>query len=285
MKNHLETLYYILFVIFLVTSAFFILGRLIFEPALVMLMGRPVANHVYIRKKEMETQYRDLIAQHYIFYRKLTTFYKKAFEHRVEMFLAEYQFEGRGEFVMTNDVRYIIAANYVRLTFGMNYYLIDSLQYILVYPDAYRSPITGEWYEGDYGPAYRTVAFSWKKFMEGIAVDNNNIDLGIHEFAHAVYFSLSRQGTGQISRSFIFMKQFEDIDLMLEDKKYFDQLKNSDYFRQYAFVSRIEFISVILECFFETPEIFRHRFPELYKKVKNMISYREGWFQNSFRMQ
>ncbi len=227
----------------------------------------------------MESSKQQILSRHYVFYRNLKPFYQRAFEHRVEMFIAEYKFEGREGFEVTDEVKYIIAGNFVRLTFGMNYYLIDSLKYIIVYPDSYTSPITGEIYEGDYSPRHKTIAFSWKKFMEGIQIDNNNIDLGIHEFGHAVYFSLSRQGTGQISRSFIFMKQFENIDAMLENEEYFNRLKSSDYFRQYAFVNRVEFISVILECFFETPHLFRQKFPELYSKVKKMISYRETWFQ------
>lgn len=249
------------------------------EPLYVMLVGKPVANHIYFGKKKMEVSKKQILHTHYIFYRNLKPYYKRCFEHRVEMILKEYIIEGRGGFVVTDEVKYILAGNFVRLTFGMNYYLIDSLKWILIYPEQYQSSITGEIYEGDYSPRHKTVAFSWKKFMEGIQIDNNNIDLGIHEFGHAVYFSLSRQGSGQISRSFIFMKQFETIDKMLQDDNYFNHLRNSDYFRQYAFVNRVEFISVILECFFETPQIFRQKFPELYSKVKKMISYREGWFQ------
>ena len=33
------------------------------------------------------------------------------------------------------------------------------------------------------------ICFSWKAFLEGNAIDNDKINLGLHEFAHALRFN------------------------------------------------------------------------------------------------
>ncbi|WP_410603855.1 zinc-dependent peptidase, partial [Bacillus sp. SIMBA_008] len=48
-----------------------------------------------------------------------------------------------------------------------------------------------------------------------------------------------------------------------------------EYFREYAYTNKFEFLAVILEHFFETPEIFKREFPELYLNVKTMINFKE----------
>ncbi len=64
----------------------------------------------------------------------------------------------------------------------------------------------------------------------------------------------------------------------MEQVKYpanYNRLLQSNYFRIYAYTNEFEFVAVILEHFFETPERFKEEFPHLYEKVKVMINFTE----------
>ena len=50
------------------------------------------------------------------------------------------------------------------------------------------------------------------------------------------------------------------------------RLIDSNYFRIYAYTNQFEFISVIIEHYFETPEKFKIEFLELYSNVSKMLN-------------
>jgi Mlc titration factor MtfA (ptsG expression regulator) len=50
------------------------------------------------------------------------------------------------------------------------------------------------------------------------------------------------------------------------------QIIQSNYFRVYAFTNQFEFLTVILENFFETPLEFEKQFQDLYAKVALMLN-------------
>ena len=55
-------------------------------------------------------------------------------------------------------------------------------------------------------------------------------------------------------------------------------LLNSGFLREYAFENQYEFVAVLLEHFFESPEEFKSKFPSIYIKVKEMLNYNEAVF-------
>ncbi|WP_367180313.1 zinc-dependent peptidase [Tenacibaculum sp. M341] len=61
----------------------------------------------------------------------------------------------------------------------------------------------------------------------------------------------------------------------LSQKQNKKKVVTSNYFREYANTNNLEFIAVVLECFFETPLELKENFPELYKKVITMLNYRD----------
>jgi Mlc titration factor MtfA (ptsG expression regulator) len=57
----------------------------------------------------------------------------------------------------------------------------------------------------------------------------------------------------------------------LKDGKLQRKIVNSGYLRQYGFKNKFEFLSILVEHFFETPEEFKEKLPEIYKMVKRMM--------------
>ena len=119
----------------------------------------------------------------------------------------------------------------------------------------------------------KAIVFSWKHFMEGYEISNDNLNLGLHEFSHVLHFEgLKKNDTSAT----IFAVTYNEI---IEQVKYppnYKKLLESDYFRIYAYTNEFEFIAVILEHFFETPSQFKSEFPQLFEKVKVMINFTEA---------
>lgn len=233
---------------------------------------RPVYVYFYPVLKKLPDSQRLLLANRFAFYRKLPEKKKAYFEHRVHEFINRYSFHGKQELEVTQEMKVMIAATYVMLTFGFRVYLFDVFDKIIVYPDSYKSAIHDELHNGEFNPAVKAVVFSWKHFTEGHLDGNDNLNLGIHEFAHAVHFyGLRKRDNGAA----LFAYKYEQMVKEINHPPNRQKLMNSHYFRNYAYTNGFEFVAVLLEHFFETPQAFRKEFPVLYDHVRIMINYRQ----------
>ena len=181
------------------------------------------------------------------------------------------EFVCKEDFQLNTEAQVIISATYVMLTFGMRKYLFDVFDKIIIYPDVYYSTINEQYHQGEFNPRMKAVVFSWKHFYEGFSIDNNNLNLGLHEFTHAIHYkSMKNQDASSLS----FKKHFNNLIKVISQPEYKQRLINSTYFRIYAYTNHFEFISVIIEHYFETPEQFKKEFPELFANVSLMLNHK-----------
>lgn len=252
----------------------FIFGNII-EPTFMLLFNRPVYVHFYPFKKQLGPMHQRLLESNSRFYRRLSPVRQGYFRHRVASFIRNYTFAGRDGLQVTDEMKVKIAATAVMLTFGMRKYLPTIVSVIVVYPDVFASANGESHHKGEFNPLAGAVVFSWKHFMEGWEYDNDNLNLGLHEFAHVLHFdSVRKRRPG--SSAVIYSDMFNKIMQYLAKPEHRKRLAGAGYFREYAYTNQYEFIAVLLEHFFETPTEFRQKFPELYTMVKKMINYREG---------
>lgn len=76
-----------------------------------------------------------------------------------------------------------------------------------------------------------------------------------------------------------FGMKYKDIRSHVSNPENYKLIRESGYFRDYAFKNDFELIAVILEYFFETPQEFKQRFPILYKMVEEMLNVKEVCFK------
>lgn len=261
-------------VLFIVTAFFSFIFRSIVEPAYILAFNKPVYVHFYMFPKDVNNESKAMLEKQFRFYRTLSEIRKKYFRHRVRSFIENYRFVGREGLEVTEEMKVKIAATAVMLTFGMRNYLPDMFEVIIVYPDVFESS-NGDYHKGEFNPAARAVVFSWKDFQEGIEFDSNNLNLGLHEFAHVLHISsVGRLRLG--SSSAIYSDMFKRIAQYVAVPANRDKITHAGYLRDYAYTNQYEFMAVIFESFFETPSEFRQRLPELFTMVSRMINYREG---------
>ena len=252
----------------------FILYRfaLIFQFYYASLFNKPIFTHIYFNRNKLTPQQYAILRQESFFYRQLGDKNQLYFKHRVATFIKEKEFVGHNELEVTEQMRVTIAATAIMLTFGFKKYLLDLIETIIIYPKVYFSTSNNTYHKGEINPQYKAIVFSWEDFEYGYKIGDDNLNLGIHEFGHAVHLNASKND--DIS-SLIFNKGFKKLTRYLQHNKDVRQrLIASKYFRTYAYTNQYEFFAVLLENFIETPSQFKAQFPELYKHMKQMLNFK-----------
>lgn len=218
---------------------------------------------------------RTLISSNSQFYSNLTLINKKYFEHRVLNFVESFEFVSREGVKITEEIKLLIAASAIKLTFGYRHYIFSSIDTIIVYPKDYFSPFGNQQHRGETNPRYKVVVFSLQDFKEGIKIVDDNLNLGLHEFTHAMHFSFLSSSN---SSSNHFKRHYSNLLEFMEDKTEQQKLMKAGYLREYAFENQFEFLAVLVEHFFETPDKFEQKLPELFFKIKKLLNYSKADF-------
>lgn len=202
-----------------------------------------------------------------VYYQKLPVAEKKRFVYRVGQFIFSKSIEGRQGLMVTSEMKILLAATAVQLTFGLQTWDLSYFGYIMIYPADYQNPNTKNYHKGETNMG-GFMCFSWKHFLEGIAIPNDKINLGLHEFGHALRFNGVRG-----NESDYFFTNYFDRWLSCAVIEY-QKLRNNEasIFRKYGAVNINEFFSVVVETFFETPQEFRAYFPELFDQTAILLN-------------
>jgi Mlc titration factor MtfA (ptsG expression regulator) len=260
------------FTIVIFVLAFGLLLRVLFrivEYCFGLLFDKPFFVHFCPFPKKISAEAVCFLNSQFPFYVRLSDKKKIYFEHRIAVFIDNYAFVSRGNFVITEEVRVHIAATIIMLSFGMRKYLCTVFDKIIIYPSVYYSNLSKQYHKGEFNPNAKAVVFSWEDFQKGFDIDNDNLNLGIHEFAHVLHHHGMQSNDTSAT---LFSRMYTEINDELSVPNVREQLIQSKYFRIYAFTNQFEFLAVILENFFETPLEFEKEFPHLFKKVGMMLN-------------
>lgn len=255
----------------------FLIGMLInyaikmVELSYVMRRKKPFYIHVPFFLRKLDASKKTILRNQFRFYNKLLPKHQRIFEHRVASFIKDKNFIGRSGLEISEEMKVLISATAVMLTFGFRDFYIGLLDRIFIYPDEFYSRANEEYHKGEFNPKLKTLVLSWKDFKRGFENQNDKINLGIHEFAHAIHLNSMKER--DIS-STIFSDSFKELTDLLKNK---EQLRKaliaSKYFREYAYTNQFEFLAVVIETFIESPDEFKSQFPEVYDKTKQMLNF------------
>ncbi len=242
------------------------------EMAYVFIFKRPLYNHLYFQLRSLPEKQKQILAQKFSFYKKLNQTQKAYFEHRMVCFLKEKDFIAKENIEITDEIKVLISATAIMLTFGFRDFYIGLISEIVVYPYQFYSIQNKSYHKGEFNPKTQKLSLSWEDFKSGFSNQTDNINLGIHEFAHAIHFSSIR--SNDVS-AVIFNDTYNKLLRLLEnDKVLYNKILNTPYFRKYAHTNQFEFLAVLIENFIETPHDFKIKFPFVYSKIKQMLNFR-----------
>lgn len=212
--------------------------------------------------------YRRILEKHALYYQRLSPENKRKFVERVYIFIRSKTFIPRRFKKVTLEMKTLIAASAVQLTFGFEKFEMPHFKKILIYPDAYYSLIRKTYHKGEVNPAARLVVFSWKSFIEGYLNPSDSKNLGLHEMAHVLKLE------NKVLKNEV---AFLDPDLYKEWEtmaaQHIARLKKGPdlLFRRYAAENEYEFFAVAIEIFFERPFSLRAIHPEIYSLLKGLL--------------
>lgn len=204
----------------------------------------------------------------FMYYKKLTPEQKRQFEKRVNRFMQMKDFIPRNIKEVSDEMKVMISASAVQLTFGLHEIYLTQFDRILIYPEPYYSTINHRYHKGEFNPGWQAIVLSWKDFLEGYSQKGDAKNLGLHEMAHAL------QLEDQIFNgyhSYLNEKLLDTYHAI--SKETIERIRNGEdqFFRKYAGHNAEEFFAVSIESFFERPQDFLKHHPKLYHTIAGLL--------------
>lgn len=182
---------------------------------------------------------------------------------KLEMVLTRKSFIGRQSIeLVTPEMKILIGATIVMVTFGWNDLRLPHFDKIVIYPDTYYSTISKQYHRGEVNPRHGIIALSWNCFLNGIADEKDGVNLGIHEVAHAL--KLENQIYYNDESEFFNPTVYHSFLLAANQEIQKIKAGSPTVFRSSASLNEDEFFAVSLETFFEMPHEFFEYNAELY---------------------
>ena len=238
-----------------------------------------VFHRVYYRKSysrlalfqvDFPVGWRTILQKHSLFYRNLNALKRELFEKRVQIFLFEKRVEGIDTDV-DDLVKVLVATSAVIPTFAFPVFNYPHLNEVLIYPSSFNRQFEGkgenkmdENIEGMVGNRFmaRSLLLSKPALLAGFNGRSGEDNVGIHEFVHL----LDREDGETDGIPERLMENNYVIPWLRQIKGETARIKQgkSDI-NPYAITNNAEFLAVVSEYFFNDPEEFEERHPDLYR--------------------
>ncbi len=236
-----------------------------------------------IQQQPFPAAWRQILKHRMPYFRALPADLQLQLKKLIQVFVAEKQFIGCADLVVTDEMRVTIAAQACLLLLNKPPHYYPKLKQILIYPAAFVVPtaqsdaagVVSEMAQVRLGESWQTgqIILSWVDTLKSAAICNDGHNLVIHEFAHQLD-QLKGQATGApLLRSTEAYQQWAEV-LSYE----FEQLQKQlalglpTLFDAYAATNPAEFFAVISEVFFEQPDLFAAQHGALYQQLRSFYA-------------
>lgn len=199
------------------------------------------------------------------YYRNLEPEMQQEFRSRVREFIENKIILGINKIKLPDNARAFIAASAIQLTFGLKEWWYYHFHTIRIYPKEFYSRVNEKYLKGGAGQN-GVVFFSWKDYLAGYADQENGINLGLHEMAHALMINM--QHGAQSPEFHASFQRLIEIERDLLEKVCNGQIS---FLRKYAGANINEFFAVSIEHFFEQPMEFKKLLPILYWALADLL--------------
>ncbi len=206
-----------------------------------------------------------------LFYQKLSVKEKKTFKNRMMRFLAEVSIEGV-KTKITEEDKILLAASAVIPVFGFEDWRYNNLSGILVYPDNFNKDLQfnseneGRVISGMVGNGRfeKQMILSKTALHHAFSNKTDKHNTPVHEFVHLL--DKIDGETDGIPKRFLDQEYILPwVNLM---HKEMEAINNDESdIRKYGGTKQSEFFAVVSEYFFERPELFKRKHPDIYKML------------------
>lgn len=228
--------------------------------------------------------YDQVLSRDFPYFKNLDKKHQKKFVYRTKKFLEDKEWRPFYDFKIEKRHQILISATAVQLTFGLNNYKLSNLRRILVAPSQFYSRI----FDRDVKGLTMTFAvyLSWADFEDGIKNETDSLNLGLHEFAHS--FDLLHQLNKINSHEEEFISN-EELLWIKTSNIVFERMKNDEeyvgFLREYGLTNKNEFFSVLVETFFERPDLIKEREPILFFALAKLLNQNPLNKANNYKLE
>lgn len=224
----------------------------------------------YLKRRKITSAEKAILENKFIYYQRLNQGHKDEFVKKLELVLTSKLFIGRGNIsVVNSEMKILIGATIVMVTFGWNDIRLAHFNKILIYPDTYYSTISKQYHRGEVNPKQGIVVLSWNCFLNGLEDQKDGINLGIHEIAHALKLENQIYYNGE--SEFFNPEAWNAYQQWVSPEMVKIAAGNGSFLRESASLNEHEFFAVALENFFERPKAFFEYHPALYGALVQLL--------------
>jgi hypothetical protein len=230
----------------------------------------------HIAAQPFPESWRSKLNEYVKFYTDLDDAQKAGFEKRVQLFLATKSINPIDTDI-DDTIKILVAASAIIPMFAFPEFNYPKLREILIYPNSFDEKFQTEGTEGNGG---NIIGMVGNRFMNGTMIlskpdllnaydgaDHKN-NVGIHEFVHLIDdVDGGTDGVPEILLQHAYVAPW--LHLIKEEMHRIEQ-GHSDI-SPYALTNNAEFLAVVSEYFFDNPDKFKHRHPELYQYLTSIF--------------
>lgn len=262
----------LLIIVALLVMLFYVMGGFIYTGYrdTKIILNYLFRHHInrYLIIRNLEPHYKEILEGSFYYYHTLNDKNKRLFEKRVQKFMDSKNFIAAGELkAVTPQMKTLISASAVQLTFGLPGVYFKHFEDIHVHPDYYFSEGMQQFNAGEVHKS-GLIMLSWRDFVEGYVEPDNGRNLGLHEMAHALRLE------NMIKNEEYGYFDWDDIETFnrytVEESNKIKQGLTS-IFRPYAATHYQEFFAVLIEVFFEQPKQLQAYHPHLYMVTSRLL--------------
>ncbi len=228
--------------------------------------------------KPFPAEWHSYLMQEVQFYKELSEADQLKFQQKVKKFLAQTSITGVKDLEVTDELKLLVAASAIIPVFIFDGWEYVNLSEVIIYdgavePNQKNDPVQDGTLLGQVRPfqTKHVLLVSKQYLIQGFESMNGKSNVGIHEFAHMI-----DQADGTMDG---IPKAFMPEELLTPwTKIMYTEIEkivsNRSDINPYALTNHAEFFAVVCEYFFENPEKFEEKHPQLYA-LMNQIFKRE----------
>lgn len=193
------------------------------------------------------------------FYKNLNAVGKERFRDKVALFIEANDFKAKGIDSVPDDIKAVIAANAVKMTFGRTDYLFPKFETIVIYPSPFPSPQYHGWHSSEIFEEDGVILFSAEHVMKSFLQPSGFFNTALYEYAR------------------VFMLTYPDETYPVLKEDIWEKIAQiSGFNKKYltAFIGldekHIDVQAISMACYFVFPERFQLVLPEVaeaYQKI------------------
>ena len=258
---------YIFLLVIVVVLIYIIITSVDLDKAIIALISnKQLPIYFELLPRRLPFEYKQFLIKNDKFYRDLSPKLQRSYGSRLMKFIDSKEFKTRDGLQLTTEMLLVISSAAVKITFGLREYKLLLFHTIIIYADEFFSKVSQAQVKGETN-AGGVIVFSWKDLKFGASISNDSLNLGYHEFAHALFLENLMNPYNNN-----FKKHYREWLVFITNHKKLKEVQEKQIFRDYAAVNEAEFFAVSLENFFEKPDNFKKELPRLYEYMTEILN-------------